>query len=1505
MAFFRRITSLAARLAVILLLVALALPATPAMAQSDEDSAQTERDRDFVTRFLEEHLSGAGRTITLIGFKGALSSRATFETLSIADEDGAWITLRDGAIQWNRSALLARRVEVAELSAAEIEFTRLPKGDEEKTKAEAKEFNLPTLPVGVHIDDISADHVIIGEEVFGEAAEVSVHGAMALSGGSGEARLNIIRQDGKQGDFRLHAAFSNKTRVLTTDLTLDEAEDGILANMIGLHGRPSLRATIKGEGPLSDFGADITLATDGEPRVTGQVGISAQPAEDDQPAGTGFRLRLSGDIAALVPEKHRAFFGTDSQLLVEGRHGDDGRLAVPVMLIDTDALNLSGSFALNSEGAPQSAALLMTLGEDAGATETPVRLPGGKGDSQVESGRLELDYDARSGEGWHLKGHLDGFTQPGMAIGTVDLNGAGKVLLEGDSLVGLSGALGFAAGGILPDDPNLAEAIGDAITGETRFDWEPKNALELAELIVRGDDYRLTGDILIGDVGSGLPISGHLEADHKDLSRLSGLADRPLSGTTRAEVSGYITLLNRAFSAEARLIGQDITLDQPQIDRLLAGQSIIAADAKRDEEGIELSSLTIDNTHLTADASGTISSEDADLKAKMRLSSLARLDDSMGGELTANAAVTGPSGARKLVVNGHAVDLSLGIEAVDAALRGETNLDISALESDSGVRVEKLHLGNPQLAIDGDGNLVPGEMDATITLAMNDLAALGKGWAGSISGQGRLEDKTDGLHFALDGAGRGLAFGDPRLDGMLKGETRLDVEGVQDGDEIRISTGHIGNDQFSGDLSGVYLPGSSDISAAIRLPNLQVMGAGYGGSAELDANLTEDGKTRLIRIDGVTHDLALGAAGANAALAGATKLTIEASETDSVITLDKALIDNPRLHAEAEGSIGGGETDLGAKLRADSLAFLGRGLRGAVSIEGRLQDDGQQQKVTASGQATGLGVGIAEADQLLAGTTRLDLDASRSADQIEIRKFDVANDQASLSASGNLDSTIRVNARVANLGLVRREFPGPASVEGSLRRAGNQIGVDLAARGPGGTDARIAGTVQPDFQMLDLNITGNSEAAIANPFLRVRSIEGPVNLALAVRGKPGLEALSGKISLPNARLSDPKLGYRVDHLRLDAQFSNGRIAVDGGGDVAAGGHIGIGGAVTLTGAQPLDFTVDVNDVVVRDPNLYTTKANGQLSISGALAAGPLIAGRIQLSDTEIRIPSTGLGGAKAIPPIHHVNDTRPPRATRAKAGLSAWPSEDSTAAGMGGPAATPPANPARLDLLIEAPNQIFIRGRGVDAELGGQLRLTGHANNVIPIGMFELIRGRVDLLGKRFDLTEGLLEMQGSMIPIIRLVAETVQNDITTRITIDGDASDPEITFSSDPDMPQEEVLSQLLFGRGLDKITPLQAAQLANAVAVLAGRAGEGIVGQLRKSVGLDDLDLATDDEGNVTVRAGKYLSENIYTDVAVGADGTSTIEINLDLTSEVTARGSVNSDGASAIGLFYERDF
>ena len=1888
---------------------------TPAEAAAQEAapkdaasiSQEVSDDRGFLTRFLERNLSDAGREVRINGFRGALSSRATFDEITITDKDGAWITLHNGAIQWNRSALLARRVEIAELSAETIDLPRRPDPGEKATpKAEARPFSLPQLPVSVEIQKISAQRVNLGQPVIGEAAAVAIDGSMSLKGGEGEAKLAINRVDGKRGVFAVDAGYSNSTTNLRADVTLDEEANGIFANLVRLEGRPAVKATIKGEGPINDFDAAINLATDGQPRVTGNVALKAEAGPDGAP-GRGFRVRLGGDVAALVPEGQRDFFGSESQLLAQGWRGDNGRLTVPVLLLDTDALNVSGSFATNEQGAPVNAVLMLTLGADAGAKAVPVRLPTRGEPTTVRGGRLQLSYDAAQSSGWTLKGHVDDFAQSAIRIGAMDLDGAGTVRLDGGALKQVAGKLTFDTTGIAPSDPGLAAAVGEVLKGVTSFDWTPDNAASLNGLNVTGADYGLKGDLRVDGLSSGITVSGDLDARYDDLRRLSTLAGRPMQGRAEGHVSGLYTVLSRAFDAEANLTGTDLRLGQEQLDRLLAGNATITASARRDETGIDLRELTVNGERLTADAKGTISSAASDLTATVRLANLAQVDPRFGGTLDAQASLTGPAGGRLARVDGKAVDLTTGIAALDGALKGQTDLALNAQEQGGGFILNQLRLANPQLTLTGQGNLTPGQMDAGLSFAMPDVGKLGPGWAGSLTAEGRVteadgarkltltgtgqdlrlgndkaggalsgettfaldatqradgsqvqidrfdvnnaqlnatvagpigkdstdlrgrveaksltalrpdwagalraegsftgdgqgnrvldvtgtgdniaigrpevdgllrgasrftlrgterdgtftiaeanaasdqlnasatgqvgkagtdvkgtaaisdlaalgrgwkgavqaegsvrDDGTGGQRFDLTGTGQNLSLGRSDVDGALTGTTNFILRGARKGQDITLDEARIVNDQAKIDASGTVGPSGTDVKGTAAIASLEALGLGWKGSVDLAGSYADDGKggrridvtgtgeglamgqaqadaaltgtTRLVlkavqgadgfvieqadltndqavvtaagkvgrtgtdlsgkaqvrslapfgpgwggsldltgsfrddgtggrrlQVAGTGHDLKLGQPQVNGALRGETVLTltgverdgvftietadvknpqatatasgsigrgatdarahvempslaplgagyrgavvadatlkqqgngpraftltgtgrdlslgqsqvdaalqgqtrfdVAGSESGGVVTLDRAEIDNPRLKADVTGRVGGGLTDLSGNVRADSLAFLGRGLRGGLTATGAVRQQGGTLTVTAKGEGRGLGLGNPKADALLGGTTSFDLAATRRGQELTVERLSARNPQLTLTADGALSSGIRLDARLADLALLAPGFSGPATANGTVSRNGQRLGLDLALTGPR-TNGTVKGTAAQDFSDADLRIAGTSDAAIANPFLRVRSIEGPVNFDLRLNGKPSLQALTGRISLPAARLSDPKLGVRLEALRLDADLGGGGVTVNGGGNLADGGTLAVDGRIGLEGDRPVNLTIRLDRAAMRDPNLYQTTASGTLTVSGNLAAGPLIAGRLALGPTEIRIPSTGLGGAKDIPKIKHLGDRPPVRATRAKAGLTPYPGPESREAGLAGPPATPPTVVAKLDVTIDAPNQVFVRGRGVDAEFGGTIRLTGTARQIVPIGFLQLIRGRVDLLGKRFDLAEGLVELQGSLVPAIRLVAENEQDGITTRISIEGDATDPKISFTSDPDMPQEEVLSHLLFGRGLDNISALQAAQLANAVAVLAGRGGEGIISQLRNQVGLDDLDLATDDEGNVTVRAGKYITDKVYTDVAVGGDGKTKLNVNLDITKELTARGSINNEGDSSIGLFFEKDY
>jgi translocation and assembly module TamB len=238
---------------------------------------------------------------------------------------------------------------------------------------------------------------------------------------------------------------------------------------------------------------------------------------------------------------------------------------------------------------------------------------------------------------------------------------------------------------------------------------------------------------------------------------------------------------------------------------------------------------------------------------------------------------------------------------------------------------------------------------------------------------------------------------------------------------------------------------------------------------------------------------------------------------------------------------------------------------------------------------------------------------------------------------------------------------------------------------------------------------------------------------------------------------------------------------------------------------------------------------------------------------------------------------------------------------------TPNARPSvlRLNVGVTAPARIFVRGRGLDAELGGRVQLTGPVTDIQPVGGFQLVRGRLSILGQRITFDEGTVTLVGDLDPFLNFVARSQSGDVTVIITVTGRVSALDISFSSLPALPEDEVLARLIFNRGLNELSALQIAQLAAAAAELAGGSNTSLLGNLRNATGLDDLDVVTDSKGNAAVRAGRYIADNVYLGVEAGAGGTTRGSINLDITDELKARGSLGSDGDSSLGIFFERDY
>ena len=177
--------------------ITLVLGLMPLMAVADSAV-----DKDFLTTWLQDSLSGAGRVVTIDGFEGALSTQASLSQLTIADDQGVWLTLKDVKLDWSQSALLSGQIKITDLSAAEVDLERLPQSQPNTTlpAVTAQPWSLPDLPVSITITSIVAQKVVLGPSVLGQAVEARLSAQLTLSGGEGTAHLDMQRLDaGPQG----------------------------------------------------------------------------------------------------------------------------------------------------------------------------------------------------------------------------------------------------------------------------------------------------------------------------------------------------------------------------------------------------------------------------------------------------------------------------------------------------------------------------------------------------------------------------------------------------------------------------------------------------------------------------------------------------------------------------------------------------------------------------------------------------------------------------------------------------------------------------------------------------------------------------------------------------------------------------------------------------------------------------------------------------------------------------------------------------------------------------------------------------------------------------------------------------------------------------------------------------------------------------------------------------------------------------------------------------------
>ncbi|MHC5231496.1 translocation/assembly module TamB domain-containing protein [Brucella sp. LJL56] len=1535
-------------------------------SEQEQAEAPAEEEKSYFLSFVESQLSAPNRRISISGISGVLSSEATVGSITIADREGVWLRIENAKLNWSRTALLVGRLSIQSLAAERIDIIRKPLPDNSLPSPESSTFSLPDLPISINLDQLAIARLHFGPDIFGLESEVSANGSLSLADGSLDSNFDFKRLDGPGGNFALRAAYANADQKVDLDLKVSEPANGIVANLLNIDGRPPVDLTLTGAGPLDELKVDLALDTNGSRTLTGAFALNRQGEAPD--GGRVFSARFNGPIAVLVPPVFRDFFGAETVLSADGLLKDAGGFRLDDLALNSAALKLKASAETGNDRFLNKLRIDASIADESkGRVLLPVKGAETYIDNakfQVAYG----DRPTNDWTGTLAIAGLKNATISAQSI-ALDMGGVAENLsdaanrhitfkvnggMEGISAerAEIAEALGskialaidgaWRAGS--PVELSQANIAGNGLSLDLKgniddFAFNGDIAAKIASLAPFGAlaDRDLAGSIDVNAKGIVRPVSGAFQLD------LNGTAQNMRTGTEAVDrildgavnLSGALGRSAEGFSARDFRIGNELSE--------ITANGSFASDKASFDFGVMLSDLKL----LSDQASGRMTVKGS-ARGDDKLIALALRADAPEGTLAGrklseggldfNAmldgnAKTGAALSGKLAgsafLNGERVDLGTLIDIVNDEKRltdlvfnaGGAHLSGNVTQTAKGLLTGALKLDAPDISTAAALALAEatGAANADITLDAND------GRQNAIVTANAKDIKVNGNH--ITSADIALTakdlFGVPVVDGNAAARD--------------IMVGTFGIDSF--DAKANATGSKTDFTANTKLKIGTVASA--AGSLE-----PKDGGFELGL---ASAHVKQGTLSAN--LAAPATISMKGEE----ISFGDIIINTGADASAGQVKVNGvvdGRLDLSVALSNLPLALANTfkpelGLGGTINGMARITGTKEAPDVAFDMAARGVTAaelkkqGIAALNADAKGTSannRLNVDAHvtggggidvRANGGVPLGKGDLAIDvnlaNLPLTAlngavkgqdlAGNVTGTARVTGPLTNpaatfnlrgTGLAAKPLRDNGLAPLTLQAAGSYAAMaidfsSLTVDGPRGLNVTANGKVPFSGQGLGVNVNGSIPLALANRFLADRGAQanGTLTLTASVSGGFNRPQLRGMFSTNGATFVDPDTNVRLNNINVMGSLDGETVtlrqvnaALGSGGSVSASGTISTNAEANF----PANIEIKLNRARYADGKLVVATVDGGITINGPLMRDPLISGRIDVDRAEISVPEN-LGGGAAYVPVRHKNTPKNVQVTLDRAKVETRRSR----------VPTPTARPTvpRLDVLINAPNQIFVRGRGLDTELGGRLRLTGPVTDIKPVGSFDMIRGRIGILGQRITFDEGHVTLVGDLNPQLNFVARSEGNEITAIVTVTGTVDNLDIKFSSTPELPQDEVLAQLIFKRSIGELSAFQIAQLAAAAAELAGGSNNSLMNKLRAGTGLDDLDVVTDDKGQTAVRAGRYIRDNIYLGVEAGSGGSTKGTVNLDITRNLKAKGSLGAEGDSSGGIFYEKDY
>ena len=468
-----------------------------------------------------------------------------------------------------------------------------------------------------------------------------------------------------------------------------------------------------------------------------------------------------------------------------------------------------------------------------------------------------------------------------------------------------------------------------------------------------------------------------------------------------------------------------------------------------------------------------------------------------------------------------------------------------------------------------------------------------------------------------------------------------------------------------------------------------------------------------------------------------------------------------------------------------------------------------------------------------------------------------------------------------------------ASVLATIELRGGQAQIDAHVNAGPKLHFAVAGKAPlQTAATLGVHASGAIDLSLLDPILNAggRRAAGMISLNADVSGTTAAPRIDGTVTLAQGEIQDFTQGVRLTSINARLTEAGDTLQVQNFSAKAGPGTLSLTGSVgVLAPGIPTDLHFVASNARPLASDLLTAYLDADLSVKGQATGILQAGGKIFVRKAEINIPN-GLPPSVATLNVHRAGYKPPP------------------------PAPAAPPSIINLAITVDAPNNIFVRGHGLDSELGGKLQIAGTATEPQISGGFQMRRGDISVAGTTLTFSKGEVSFDGTSVtgkidPTLNFIADSTSGSVTATLTVGGYADAPKITLSSVPDLPQDEVLAHLLFGVSVKDLSAIQIAEIASALAELSGVTGGGgdPLAAVRKGLGLDRLSVGSGSGTGTgaSVEAGRYVARGVYVGAKQATSGGGTAaEVQIDLTKRLKATAQLATGGGSVQGATPDND-